>query len=529
MAGDKAGICRFGAERLQIRINAFVREVEGVRAGTDPESVHRMRVASRRLRSTLPLFSSCFPDRKFRRWVKDLRVITRALGKARDTDVQLLFLDQYERDGLSGSGDRSGIMRIRTCLTELRKAEQDTILSALASLEERGTLQELSAAVHNVITNDHRHTGTGIKRGRQVFKMAGLRIREKLTALLAFDSVVHDPLDVQGHHAMRIAAKRLRYTLEVFRPLYKSRLKPIIASLKHLQEILGELHDCDVWIQQLSGETGRTETGTAPCGDPIAESGDGKPADAAISLLLLNRRQQRDALYQRLVTGWKNCSSGSVWERLRTIISTVPGQEPGDGLSTTRKDTTKSGEELLGQLGAIHPEGHGHARQVTYLALMLFDELSALHRFGKKERLLLWYAGRLHDIGWAHGQKGHHTRSFRMIAADRTLPVTGRERAIIALLARYHRKAFPERPEKMFPDLKRKDRERVLMLSALLRIADGLDYTHGNRVESLSCTIAPDAVTCVPVYDGDGGIERARALQKSDLFEQVFLRRFAIP
>jgi CHAD domain-containing protein len=527
MAGNKAAICRFGAERLQVRLRAFEKEIEGVREGRNPEYVHRMRVASRRLRSTLPLFSCCFPGRRFRRWMKDLRAITRGLGRARDTDVQILFLDQYERDLPPESGDRPAVSHLRAQLMELRRTEQDTILSALDAIEGRETIREISDAVRDIASGT-RHGGAGAGRGYEVYRMAALRITEALDALLAFEKVLADPDDVTGHHAMRIAAKRLRYTIEVFRPLYGDRIRPVIRSLKRLLEILGELHDCDVWILLLSHEPERPQVSSGTSSEKAAGSASSS-MDAGTPALLNNRRERRDELFRRLVTAWTVCGSASVWEHLRDITGTLHEAEHAAGLQEVHPDERQSERKKLGGLGGLFPEGLGHALQVTRLSLLLFDELSALHGYGKKERRLLRYAGRLHDIGWAFGQKGHHTRSCHMILADRSLPVTGRERAIIALVARYHRKSFPDETDRVFAGMKPKDRKRVLALSSLIRIADGLDYTHSDRVGSLTCTAGPGAVTCIPVFEGDGAIERARALQKSDLFEQVFAKKFEIP
>ncbi len=79
-------------QRILPLLDAFLGEIDGVRSGRDIEHIHRMRVASRRLRAALPLFKSCFPKEKFRKWMPELQKITRALGDARDTDVQIAFL-----------------------------------------------------------------------------------------------------------------------------------------------------------------------------------------------------------------------------------------------------------------------------------------------------------------------------------------------------------------------------------------------------------------------------------------------------
>jgi CHAD domain-containing protein len=51
------------------------------------------------------------------------------------------------------------------------------------------------------------------------------------------------------HHEMRIYAKKLRYTMEAFAPLYKNKLEKEIGTITAFQDVLGEMHDCDVWIE----------------------------------------------------------------------------------------------------------------------------------------------------------------------------------------------------------------------------------------------------------------------------------------
>ena len=84
--------CIFGVQRLLPLLDAFSKEIDGVRTAQDIEHIHRMRVASRRLRAALPLFASCFPEKKYLQWMEEIRKVARALGEARDTDVQIAFL-----------------------------------------------------------------------------------------------------------------------------------------------------------------------------------------------------------------------------------------------------------------------------------------------------------------------------------------------------------------------------------------------------------------------------------------------------
>lgn len=237
-----------------------------------------------------------------------------------------------------------------------------------------------------------------------------------------------------------------------------------------------------------------------------------------------NRAARRDMVYRQLVREWEACRSSQV---LKNLCGKLPAPLPEvPGILGTGSEGI--GMIRAGALYGMYPEGISHSRQVARLAFLLFDALTPLHGYGGKERALLRTAGMLHDIGWVYGQKGHDLNSFRLIMDDRTLPVNRRERRIIALLAKYHRKNVPDLRDEDFTPLKRKDRERVCALASLLRIADGLDYTHTDRVKTLACTVTEDLVTCRPEYIGDGTVERDRALKKSDLFVRVFRRGFEI-
>jgi CHAD domain-containing protein len=484
-----------------------------------------MRVASRRLRSTLPLFASCFSRKAYRRFAKEFRAITVALGAARDTDVQIAFLNSVVPGASPAEGQAEGIQRIRTILAQRRHTEQETILAALDAMEEKNVLEDLQEALRGIRKGRPRKGGN-VAYTAGVRRLAAARIRKTYATFLSYDPVVHDPGDVKGHHAMRIAAKKLRYTLEVFRPLYPDRLRPAIRSMKHIQELLGQIHDCDVWISLLSGKGPAGTSRNTPV-HPGAGSLVIAPGEDDLAALYADRRTTRKELHRQLVAEWETAILPVLGDRLRAAL------EPdgrGDRLPAPATGTGDAGAAgpappLVGRF----PEGAGHSRQVTRLSLRLFDSLVSLHGYGKKERNLLAYAGLLHDIGWAFGQKGHHTRSCRMILSDTTLPVTPQERTMIALIARNHRKPLKEGKDRLFSGLTAKDRRRVLALSALLRIADGLDYTHADRVLSLSCTVSPSSVTCIPEWDGEPGVERERALTKSDLFERVFARRFEIP
>ena len=169
-----------------------------------------------------------------------------------------------------------------------------------------------------------------------------------------------------------------------------------------------------------------------------------------------------------------------------------------------------------------------HTHQVEKLALQLFDQLVELHHLGGQERFMLRCGALLHDIGWIEGKQGHHKTALRIIMESAALPFDFRDKSIIALLARYHRKALPAGRHPYFCDLNEKDQNIVRVLSGILRVADGLDRTHRILVGDISCRAGRKQIslTCRSVESLD--LEFAAARDKAELFEQVFGRKLVL-
>jgi exopolyphosphatase/guanosine-5'-triphosphate,3'-diphosphate pyrophosphatase len=165
-----------------------------------------------------------------------------------------------------------------------------------------------------------------------------------------------------------------------------------------------------------------------------------------------------------------------------------------------------------------------HSEHVTRLSLRLFDETQQLHQLGQQERLWLNCAAILHDIGWIEGRKSHNKISLRIILSTNLLPFNNRERLIIGSIARYHRKALPTIDHDHFAALVPEDQTLVKTLSALLRLADGLDQAHIGRVYDLTSKITPKKIILYCRVNSNATEEDLAALYKKDLFEQVFTR-----
>jgi CHAD domain-containing protein len=289
------GFCAYGMKYIRKGYGALKKEVKGAKSGDDPGHVHRMRVASRRLRAALPVFSSCFPEGKYRKWSRAVRLVTTSLGKARDLDVQITFLDDYIRTLKSGDvnapyekpweeADLSGLATLLGKLKAERTALQPGIEAIARLFSEKGAFSDLPEAIRLA----------KVCRSSVTIRERALRETGKRSAaLIAFAPDVRNPDAVEAHHAMRIAAKKFRYTMEIFDEACYGSYDDLIQSVRRLQEILGSIHDCDVWISVLEEEC-RSR----------AHIPRGKKGDKGLNALLCNRKNQRKLLYQEFVGLW---------------------------------------------------------------------------------------------------------------------------------------------------------------------------------------------------------------------------------
>ncbi len=200
------------------------------------------------------------------------------------------------------------------------------------------------------------------------------------------------------------------------------------------------------------------------------------------------------------------------------------GEQSSPRLGDDEENTLKA---VLALAAGCHYERE-HTDQVVRLALEVFDGLKDLHRMGPQKRFWLQCGSLLHDIGWSEGQGGHHKASLRLIMAAGELPFERREREIVGLIARYHRKALPSCDHKYYGNLSGADQHCVRVLGGILRIADGLDRTHRGVVEAVQCKASDSKITLVGRVRTAAEAELATAQKKADLLAEAFNRPVAI-
>ena len=223
---------------------------------TDPEGVHSMRVASRRLRSALRDFLPFLHKRKLSGAAKQLKNLADALGGVRDHDVAIIALEELKTQApaeLSATLDQ---------FIETRAGEREKSRTELTAAIETAELKRLDAkfvsALDEAIVAANRPKKQSSDKPPLGFaEMSRTVILDRLKEFEKRSEGLFKPLDVDALHDMRIAVKRLRYALEMFSKCWPRVVGAQARRAARIQSALGELHDCDVWIESVGKQLNR--------------------------------------------------------------------------------------------------------------------------------------------------------------------------------------------------------------------------------------------------------------------------------
>jgi exopolyphosphatase / guanosine-5'-triphosphate,3'-diphosphate pyrophosphatase len=169
-----------------------------------------------------------------------------------------------------------------------------------------------------------------------------------------------------------------------------------------------------------------------------------------------------------------------------------------------------------------YPKAHSH--HVAHLATLLFDQTRTLHQLGDQEREWLEYAALLHDVGYVINPRQHHKHAYYLIKNSDLAGFTSEEIDMMANLARYHRRAHPGSQHKAYKALSAADQKKLKALSAILRIADGLDRSHFSIIRDLDVQVGKNVKISLSV-SGDSELEVWTAQNRADLFEKIYKRK----
>lgn len=174
------------------------------------------------------------------------------------------------------------------------------------------------------------------------------------------------------------------------------------------------------------------------------------------------------------------------------------------------------------ELGRRYGYDAAHAEHVRYLALRLFDDLAPQLDLDAEGRPLLEAAALLHDVGDHVAHADHHKHSHHLIAHADIPGFSALEVPVVAAVARYHKGALPKPGHEALEPLDPGEVTLVARLAAILRLADGLDRSRGQRVRALTASIAGDRLVVRIEGRHPLDIEIHGAARKADLAERVW-------
>lgn len=280
--------------------------------GQDIEYIHRMRVASRRLRSALAIFAGCLPARKITAWTREVRKITRALGDARDTDVQIDLVRQVFSN-LPAANLQPGLRRLLLRLSQKRVRLQSKVLLEVDELTGSGILAEMTTQFNESLAQ----FPEPLPNTRALYQLGFNSLSLRLDEFLAYEPYIYFPERAAELHAMRIAAKRLRYEMEIFAPLYPEELKFHLQAIRKAQETLGNVHDCDMWaitLPQFMEKERQRILKFYNSQRPFSRLVPG------IQYFQQNRLQARKQQYEIFLQDWQRWKDRGAWEEFRSVV-----------------------------------------------------------------------------------------------------------------------------------------------------------------------------------------------------------------
>lgn len=225
----------------------------------DGDGVHQARVASRRLREAVPVLATGLQNSKAGKARRKIRRVTKALGSIRELDVTVALLDELAS---RGTLPRLALEQVRTHVVKERDKRRGTMTRRLekvnlGKLERR--LGSLSNALDTAKTDSWKQT-------------LSARLLKRAKRLEAAVHKAGQLYEAERLHNVRIAAKKLRYAMEVASETGTSAAREPVRTLKRTQDILGRLHDLQVLQSHVAAVQARPQTTTLPEGglDTIA-------------------------------------------------------------------------------------------------------------------------------------------------------------------------------------------------------------------------------------------------------------------
>ena len=223
---------QFAAEQTSRLLRHLAFQMSHTVKSCTPDSVHDVRVAIRRFTQAIAVFRPCLPGKDMRKIRRRLKDVMKAAGQVRDCDVALKLLSKSRLpDGAP----------IQSKVRNRRKEAARVLVGELRSWTERQTSIKWRAALESALAKGDDDFG------RPPIEATARKTLRRMTKdfLERGNEAAGSKASAQDLHRFRIAAKKFRYSLELFAPLYGASLERGLAHMKTAQTMLGSVNDCE--------------------------------------------------------------------------------------------------------------------------------------------------------------------------------------------------------------------------------------------------------------------------------------------
>jgi CHAD domain-containing protein len=282
---------------------------------SDPEGVHSMRVASRRLRSALRDFLPYVHKRRLAGSMKQLKKVADALGGVRDHDVAMIALEEIKSQAPADLA--KGLDQFIETRAGVREQARQELTAAIETDHLKQLETKFLAAVDAAIAVANRPKKHNQNKPPLAFaEMSRAVILDRLKEFEKRSEGLFRPLDVDALHDMRITVKRLRYALELFSKCWPRVVGAQARRAARIQGALGDLHDCDVWIESVGKQIIR------------ARKQKDKEQVAVLFWLLNYFIKLRTKYFQRTFMRWREWEKQDASGKVRAALEKPPSPEP---------------------------------------------------------------------------------------------------------------------------------------------------------------------------------------------------------
>lgn len=193
-------------------------------------------------------------------------------------------------------------------------------------------------------------------------------------------------------------------------------------------------------------------------------------------------------------------------------------QQGGNWTSEFRQQIIRSAVSL----GKRYAVDAAHAHSVAELSRNLFEQLAVEHQLDPRHEVLLYVAALLHEVGLYVNLHSNHKHAYYLIRSSELFGLSQQQLRLVALVARYHRRASPQTTHEGYDALGRKDRVAVTKMAALLRLAIALDDTRSGRIGEVRCRVEEKQMVIVAPGVDDVSLEQLAMRTSSQLFRDIF-------